>query len=193
MKNKILIFICAFALVFSCFSLSCFAFDNDYVGEYVFKEDMTFVQGQYLAIDMYFSCDGIQFWQIEVTAEPGTGGTAPMIIYRDNANNDEYIVYTNGQWVDDSYRYLLFIGGGDLSDNALSFMNNNEYIPPHSDGWYYDIYNMLWDSIYGGDVLNGYEELAISLVSIILCLVAFSIPILVVLVFIKYVLSMRFI
>lgn len=180
LHNKILIFVVILTVVFSTLVVPSFAFDDNTVGEFVFKEEISFEEGYPSIGDFYFNCNGVLYWEIEVTSEPGTSGTAPMIVYRDNADNNEVIVYINGNWVDDSYRYLYFVGGGmEQNGNFYDFMNNNEYIAPTETGWYWQLYNVISSAIFqnGGEVPTE-AGLSISLLCVVLALVAILLPVL---------------
>ena len=180
LHNKILIFVVILTVVFSTLVVPSFAFDDNTVGEFVFKEEISFEEGYPSKGDFYFNCNGVLYWEIDVTSEPGTSGTAPMIVYRDNADNNEVIVYINGNWVDDSYRYLYFVGGGmEQIGNFYDFMNNNEYIAPTETGWYWQLYNVISSAIFqnGGEVPTE-AGLSISLLCVVLALVAILLPVL---------------
>lgn len=58
-------------------------------------------------------------------------------------------------------------------------------------GWYYDIYNIIVQYIYGGQALNSFQELVTTEIATVLAMVAASVPVLVVLWLIKTVCTSR--
>lgn len=59
-------------------------------------------------------------------------------------------------------------------------------------GWYYDIYDIIVQYIYGGQALNSYQELVTTQLATVLSMVAAAVPVLVILWLIKQVCTMRF-
>jgi hypothetical protein len=193
MKNKLIIIICAFALCFSLLAIPSFALENDFGGAYCFNDTLVGL-GDYFTDyhELPFKCGEDSF----------TGFNAfyrgkwvlQYVVKVDNTITYSVDVYdsTNG-WLDVSYK-CIDLYSNDIGSRLYMFLLENEYIVESDySGWYYDIYDMLHSAIFDGNDLIGYQDLTLSLLSTILCLVAFVIPIFVVLMFIKFVLSMRFI
>lgn len=198
MKNKLIIIVCAFALCFSLLAIPSFALENDFTGDYEFSYWLDFnplnINSSYLDFQVAFTCQGVEYDMMSFIHNINTGITTMNYWIE----NESILAYSSANgWVNDEYRYIYINDFDRQSGHTVFFMTfllDNKYVPePNYNGWYYDIYDMLHSAIFDGNDLIGYQDLTLSLLSTIFCLVAFAIPILVVLMFIKFVLSMRFI
>ena len=182
MKNKkIIIFVVILVLMFSAFSVTCFAaYDGyDYVGDYVFNTDLVLVDGNLPSGDVKFSCGSDVFQSMYVAPESGTGGQFWSLYYVPfDSNSESYLVYSNGSgWVSDDYRFIYIIDCSEVSSIEANFLAANE-LRDVKFGWYYEIRDVLVETIFYDGIVPPEAEFGLSLISLILCVCAILLPVL---------------
>lgn len=197
MKNKFFAYICAFALVLSLLVIPSFALENDFTGNYEFAYEIDFsplkIDGVLFDLRVMFTCQDVSYDMISFVHNAHTGNITMNYWTEDTST----LVYSaSSGWVNDEYRFIYIEGYDNQSPyliEFLSFLNANAYVPePNYNGWFYDIYDTLHIAVFDGNDLTGAQDMVLTLLSVVFCCVAIALPVIVVLFFVKYVLSMRF-
>lgn len=182
MKNKILVIICTFVLCFSLLAIPSFALENDFTGDYEFAYDLDFnalnIDASYFDFLVAFTCNDIEYDMISFVNN-SENGFITMNYWTENTSTMVY--HSSYGWTSDEYRFI-FIDGYDTQSpsliNFLSFLNDNVYVPePNYNGWYYDIYDIIKTSLFDDYEINSAQDMAITLVALLLSVGAVLLPV----------------
>lgn len=182
MKNKILVIICTFVLCFSLLAIPSFALENDFTGDYEFAHVIDFsplnIDRVLLDLRVMFTCQDVSYDMISFVHNAQNGNITMNYWTEDNS----ILVYSSSSgWVKDEYRFI-YIDEYDTQSpyliDFLSFLNVNAYVPePNYNGWYYDIYDIIKTALFSDYEINSAQDMAITLVSLLLSVGAVLLPV----------------
>lgn len=182
MKNKILVIICTFVLCFSLLVIPSFALENDFTGEYEFAYDLDFsslnINGSYFDFRVMFTCQDVDYEMISFVYN-AQNNFITMNYWTEDTST---LVYNSSYgWVNDEYRFINISEYDTQSPyliNFLAFLNDNVFVPePNYNGWYYDIYDIIRTALFDDYELNSAQDMAITLVALLLSVGAVLLPV----------------
>lgn len=181
MKNKKIFFclISVFVLL-SVLCISCFASTRSVSpGLYKFDDVLIMPGDTDISLSVAFECDGVRYDTIDIAV----GDLAPYVstvVFVDNFDGTVTEVY-NGGWLNSKYQVIDIIDVSDsYSNDILSLLGSQDIFSSSDNSIYDNIYNLIIKYLFGSYSLNEFEELTATLLSGVLSVFVFVMPVLVV-------------
>ena len=187
MKNKILIFTLIAVICISIFAVPCFAYSVSANQEYTFKEVLdpsVFGQSSSVYLDADFELADGSGEEYSVMAMHYRGY---YVLAYDDGDGEVTVWTSTDGWLSDRYRSVIFSNSYDISSPWSIFFEENEYVETFS--VYGTIYDLISVHLFGDYMGDSFVQLAVTLVSVILTLVAFAFPFGVVYMVFKFILT----
>lgn len=192
-KIKFLFVLVAILSVLMVFVISSSAEEYDtFKGVYLFNDILVSpewnMDGSFVW-QMDFLSDDIQYGFLKVDVESGTGGQAWHMYYVDLTGYENEVYNTDIGWLYENNQEIYIVSSHNIGFEGSNFLRaNGNFIEP---GYYFTIYEILWSAFYGGNALNSSQEFTLTLLSTVFCAVVICIPVLVVVLGVKFVLKSR--
>lgn len=138
---------------------------------------------------MNFISDNVEYSFLKLELEQGTGGAYWSMYYVDLTGYENEVYNVDDDWIYEENQEIYIVSSHNIGYEGSNFLRmNGNFIEP---GYYYTIYEILWSAFYGGNALNSSQEFTLTLLSTVFCAVVICIPVLVVVLGVKFVLKSR--